>query len=516
MTAPRPDILFVVLDAARAENFSVYGYERPTTPNLERLSGGLALYDNCVSAATWTLPSTASLFTGTYNSQHRLVIDGDRLSKDLVSLPELLKGAGYTTSKVTGVVPYVSDFSGLDRGFDLNWEAPPPKWRQLFGRVRGAGAPAQAQADAVSEGEPDLDRIDHDLSLEAEAQLQARATTRGKLSFWASGFYDDGGSACFDRVRELWRQETDKPRFCYMHLQETHGEYRPPHRFRKRFVPKELRGKSFASINQRPNPHAVGLVDMSEEDFEVLRGLYDGSIAYMDEQLGALFDDLSKQPGWEDTLVIITADHGDCVGRHGVLGHQFVCYEELLRIPWIVKWPRSVGITGHQTQLVQNVDLLPTICGLLGIERPAQVESIDHLNETREFAYAELLKPFGATAIKQGLHELAPHYNRAVLAVRSQRYKWHSFSNHQRDELYDLERDPRESNNLLGYGSGFELDSEASALAAAVLAWKPRWALAAQEIEERVFSGVAGAIPSEVEEKLRALGYLDPAGKRAG
>lgn len=510
MTAPRPDILFVVLDAARAENFSVYGYDRPTTPHLERLAEGLALYENCTSAATWTLPSTASLFTGTYNSRHRLVMDGDKLSEDLATLPELLKREGYRTSKVTGVVPYVSDFSGLDRGFDESWEPPPPKWRQLLDRVRGGGAaPQQAQSDVSEAGEPEMERIDHDLSLEAEAQLHARATLRGKLSFWASGFYDDGGSACIRRVRDLWRQPSEDPRFVYMHLQETHGEYRPPHRYRKRFVPKELHKKSFAAINQRPNPHAVGLVDMSEEDFEVLRGLYDGSIAYMDEQLGALFADLSKHPRWDETLVIITADHGDCVGRHGVLGHQFVCYEELLRIPWIVKWPSSMGITGRQTQLIQNVDLLPTICGLLDIERPSQVEAIDHLSQTREFAYAELLKPFGVTAVKQGLHELAPHYNRAVLAVRSQRYKWHAFSNHQRDELYDLVSDPRESNNLLGYGAKFEHDAESRALEAAVKAWRPRWELAAQEIDARIFSGDAAEVSSEVEEKLRALGYLD-------
>ena len=77
MSAPRPDILFVVLDAARAENFSIYGHHRPTTPQLERWAPELAFYDRCISAATWTLPSTASLFTGTYNSTHRLVMDGE-------------------------------------------------------------------------------------------------------------------------------------------------------------------------------------------------------------------------------------------------------------------------------------------------------------------------------------------------------------------------------------------------------------------------------------------------------
>ena len=510
MSAPRPDILFVVLDAARAENFSVYGHPRPTTPQLERWAPELAFYDRCISAATWTLPSTASLFTGTYNSTHRLVMDGDRLPKSYASLPEVLQQNGYRTSKITGVVPYVSDFSGLDRGFDVNWEAPPPTWRQWLDRLRGKGGaappPEPAEADA-----PDLARIDHDMSLEAEAQahLHARSTLRGRLAFWFSGHYDDGGGACFRKVREVWRDRGDEPTFAYVHLQETHGEYRPPHRFRKRFVPKELHGKSWAAINQRPNLHAVGLAPMDEEDFAVLEGLYDGCIAYMDEQLGALLDDLSRLPGWEETLVIVTADHGDCIGRHGVLGHQFVCYEELVRIPWIVKWPKSLGITGTQSQLIQNADLLPTICGLLGLETPAGVEAIDHLNATREFAIAELLKPFGVTAVKQGLHELAPQYHRAVLAMQGERYKWITYTNHQRDELYDLQADPREANNLLGYGSVGELDGEASRLKEAVEAWTPRFEEAAAEIDRRVLSGDASEMSAEVEEKLRALGYLD-------
>jgi len=496
-----------VLDAARAENFSVYGYERRTTPNLERLAAQLAFYESCISAATWTLPSTASLFTGTYESTHRLVIDGDRLSEEYVSLPELLAGAGYDTAKITGEVPYVSDFSGLDRGFARCFEAPPPRWRRLLRRVRRT-APDQAQQDERHNGSG-VERVDHDLSVEAEAHQHARASLHGRLSFWVSGFNDDGAAYCFDRVRSIWREPRSRPKFVYMHLMETHAEYRPPHRWRRTFVPRELHGRSFAAVNQRPNPHAVGLVDMSEEDFAILTGLYDGCIAYMDERLGALFDDLSGDPRWDEALVIITADHGDCVGRHGVLGHQFVCYDELLRIPWIVKWPRSVGITGPQSQLIQNADLVPTLCGLLGLECPDQVETIDHLRETREFAYGELLKPFGVTAVKQGLHELAPQYDRAVLAVRSLSEKWITYSHGRGDELYDLRSDPRELRNLLAPDRGRELGEAERALKAKVDAWRPRWADAAAAVRSRIFTEDGGAVTADVESKLRALGYLD-------
>ena len=140
----------------------------------------------------------------------------------------------------------------------------------------------------------------------------------------------------------------------------------------------------------------------------------------------------------------------------------------------------------------------------------SQVGGIDMLNATREYAWAELLKPFGVTAVKQGLHELAPQYNRAVLTGRSARYKWHTYSNHQRDELYDLGLDAREANNLIGYGGSEQgLDAEARGLGEALEAWKPRWMEAAGEIASRILAGEGGEMSSEVEEKLRALGYLD-------
>ncbi|MAF64510.1 MAG: hypothetical protein CMJ84_02460 [Planctomycetes bacterium] len=501
MPSARPDILFIVLDAARAEDFSVYGYARPTTPNLERLADGFALYDSCISTATWTLPSTAGLFTGTYPSTHRLVVDGDRLADAYASLPELLADEGYRTAKVMGDVPYVSEFSGMERGFGASFDAVPPAWKRALWALHPS-------APHPSESATGFERIDHDLDLEAEARMHERRRLRARLSYWMTGWHDDGAASCFDRVREIWAEPDERPRFVYAHLMETHGEYRPPHRYRKRFVPRELRGRNFAAINQRPNPHAVGLVDMSEEDFAILHGLYDGCIAYMDELLGRLLDDLERSPRWDETLVVITADHGDCVGRHGVLGHQFVCYDELLRIPWIVKWPASVGITGRRGELIQNADLLPTLCALLDVERPEQCETIDILSERREFAYAELLKPFGVTAVKQGLHERAPHLDRAVLAVRSATHKRIVYTNDQPDELFDLRRDPRESRNLMGESTLADAEHLA-ALERAVEAWRPRFEDAAREVAQRIHAGQEAEMSADVEAKLRALGYLD-------
>jgi len=501
MNDQRPNILIIVLDAARAENFSLYGYDKPTTPNLERFADQFAIYRNCVSAAIWTLPSTTGLFTGTYPSTHQLEIDGERLSRRFVTLAERLSELGYATAKVTGLVPYVSDFSGLDRGFAQSFEPPPNPLRAAWRRVQRRAA--QRSGRTRREG------IDAGLDIKAEADTARRQTLTHRLRYWLTGFTDAGAAACMDHAREFWQRFEDRPRFIYMHLQETHAEYRPPHAFRRRFLPDALRYRNIAAVNQRPNPHDLGLVKMTGDEYAILMGLYDGCIAYLDEQIGELLDDLSTRPDFDNTLVLITADHGDCLGRHGILGHQFVCYEELLHIPWIVKWPRSVGVTGDQPQLIQNVDLFTTLCPLLGIERPAQCEGIDILSQHREVAHAELLKPFGVAGVREGLHRLAPHLNRGVLAMRSVSHKCITYSNDQPDELFDLTADPREEHNLIDATGKWPEFEQARRLRAAMEAWKPRWKQAFDEVQHRLKEDGSPEMSPIVEERLRALGYLD-------
>ncbi len=501
MNERRPNILIIVFDAARAENFSLCGYERPTTPALERHAARLAVYRQCVSSAIWTLPSTTGLFTGTYPSTHRLVVDGERLSRRFTTLAEMLSAENYVTAKITGHVPYVSDFSGLDRGFAHVMEPPPnplrARWRAIKQRL------------ARREGRQRQEGVDLGLDLKAEADDAQRRSLRNRLRYWMTGFADVGAAACMDHLRRFWQQHEDRPRFAYLHLQETHAEYRPPHRYRRRFLPEALKRHDLATINQRPNPHDVGLVKLTEQEYEVLTGLYDGCIAYLDEQVGRLLDDLSKRPDFDKTLIIVTADHGDCLGRHGVLGHQFVCYEELIHIPWIVKWPRNISITGDQDNLIQNLDLVPTLCSIMGLEAPRQCEGIDILSQSREFAYSELLKPFGTGAIRQGLHEMAPHLNRGVLAVRNRTHKQLIYTNDQPAECFDLVHDPRERHNLLTGANAAASHNITDQLAAATAAWGPRWREAYADVQARLLGGPDAAMSPEVEERLRALGYLD-------
>ena len=542
----KPDILIIVFDAARAENWSVMGYDKPTTPNLERLAEHFVIYQNCISAATWTLPSSTGLFTGMYPSSHRLVIDGDRLSDNYKLMAQIFSQQGYRTAKVTGQVPYVSDFTGLDRGFETHFEPAMSMLRKLY-RGRKKHSNNYENTYGYMEG------VDLMLDLEAEARLQAKGGWARQFKFWLTGWFDVGAKACFAEARRLWQQTDrgangdtrggtrggarggarggdDRPLFLYIHLQETHAEYKPPHRYRKLFVPAELRSHNFATINQRPNTHAAGAVEMSEEDFAILTGLYDGCIRYLDEQVGKFIDDLNpKSQRFNDAFMLVTADHGDCIGRHGVLGHQFVCYDELVHIPWLVKWPRlagqGAGVVDKET-LVQNVDLLPTLCKLLDIDVPTQNEGIDILHDKREVTISELLKPFGGSAVRQGLHNKVKSFNRAVLAVRSLTNKLVTYSNDQADEFFDLVTDPGEKHNLLiksGWGveSGEipvlvseEYKDQFEKLSKVLNCWKPQWQEAAIEIEKRIFEGVGVGdsdveISPEIEERLKELGYLD-------
>ena len=112
-----PNIVLIVLDAVRAQNLPFYGYHRNTTPFLFSIEKDLALYKNAVSSTYWTMPSVASLFTGMYTSGHGLVVDGDKLSPSLQTLPKILRQHGYRCGAFVRNV-YVSEYSGLDGDFD--------------------------------------------------------------------------------------------------------------------------------------------------------------------------------------------------------------------------------------------------------------------------------------------------------------------------------------------------------------------------------------------------------------
>ncbi len=466
----KPDILLISIDTLRADHVSCYGYDRPTTPNLDALARDGTRFSHAYSPAGWTPPAHASMLTGLFPSQHGAV-DENRLHDGVTTLAQILASAGYGT---LGAVnnSQVGELVGLDRGHESFHEV----WK-------GHGSKS-----IVKRG----------------AHFALRKLRR------LSGREDKGAGTTNRIVTDWWtgRVGSDAPSYTFIHYIEPHNPIQPPRAFRRRFAT-----PGSAEIDQRKmtlvldNPLVCFADDMELNDDEVrhLVALYDAEIAYIDSRLGELFSLLKRQRTYDDTLIIVTADHGEHFGEHGMYSHVASLYEPVIHVPLVVKWPAGIDGPGVCDSLVQLTDIVPTVLDVTGLRAPEQDrlfgkslvdrgEGVGH-----EFIAAEwegripffLRRTLGESraAEKVGV------FKEPFTMIREGRYKYIARSGG-RNELYDLETDPTESNNLVP-----EEPSIAEALGRKLDDWKESAAAHAPEKVEYTMD-------AEVRRHLEKLGYL--------
>jgi arylsulfatase A-like enzyme len=282
----------IVMDATRADHLSCYGYQRGTTPNIDRIAAEGVIYEQAISPAPWTLPAVASLFTGLYVSQHGTHASHQYLDTHFLTLAELLRSRGYRTALFPNVV-WIDEPFGLHRGFDTyGLPGRLPLFDRLFKRVTM------------------IERVYRHL-IGSPYESATRDTNR-RIKEWLTTKFEDA-----------------VPFFIYVH----YGNPHLPHRFREPYTALFLGDRSAEAkkVNQDPHRYMAGQVNMSEEEFEILKALYDGEIAYLDSMLNQVFELLRKRGILDDTLLIITTDHGKNIGDHGLMGHLFCLYDTLFR-----------------------------------------------------------------------------------------------------------------------------------------------------------------------------------------
>jgi arylsulfatase A-like enzyme len=240
---------------------------------------------------------------------------------------------------------------------------------------------------------------------------------------------------------------------------------------------------------------------MDGEEFEILRGLYDGEVSYVDYQIGQLIEMLESAGLLDETAIFLTSDHGENLGEHGLMDHCYCLYETLLRVPLIAHYPSVFGRGERSGAPVQTHDLFPTILELAGVrEDPAwsQVQTRSLLGETApRIAFAEYLEPQPPLPV---LRQRYPgfegkEFDRALRTAQTNglKYVWGSDG---RDELYDLAADPAETRNLID-----EQPEKAKELYAALETWLASFQHSAQD-QETV------ELDESTIKKLEQLGYL--------
>ncbi len=406
---PRENVLLILLDCARADHFSCYGYRFPTTPNIDRLAAQGVRFSHMITTAPWTLPSHASLFTGLYPSSHGATDEHRRLEPHIPTLAEMLRDAGYATAGFCAN-PWIVE-TGLARGFEFFFDH-----RPRFKKLTRQYFFSQKLIDA------------------------------------ALGRRDSGGRRSV-RAFARWLSEVpqEKPFFAFVHLNEPHLKYHPPRPYDRLFLNGVPRSR-VKSVNQDCNKYIAGYVEMGAEDFKILTALYDGEIRYADSLVGKIERILESAGRLKRTLFVITADHGENLGDHGLMSHKFVLYDTLLRVPLIMSCPGLVPVGVVSDALAQTVDILPTLGSLLRIEPPpvegmALADRGGLVAPDRTFTVSEKFRPnLRVFRERYPLFDCRVHdVRRRALRTRTHKYIWQSDG---QEFLFDLQNDPGENRDI--------------------------------------------------------------------
>ena len=410
------------------------------------------IYSNAISATISTVPSHASIFTGTHVSTHGLFLDGDRLSYKLITLAEYLKEIGYNTFGIC-YQDDVSPITGLHRGFqkfDMNDD--PGFFKNFLRNLMKTKKPLQYSSAKKYLGSSEtLDGNSNNSILKTFKSMDIY-----KKMYWYFSSRSDQGAMSSQRkiYNFLQSQKKNTPFFIYLHYDETHLPYRPIHPYRSIFLNKKSLKREPWQVNQDRHKFFLNKNIMDNEDFEILRSLYDASIMYLDKKTYDLYEMLTNMKLLENTIFIIIGDHGDNLGEHGLLSHKYCVYDTLIKVPMFIKYPKEMNLNGHSKKVVHLTDILPTLLDILYKRKHPIIEQLEGnsliseniKNRYEQIVISELIKPFG-NDIKY-YKTLLKEYNKRMFSVRSDKFKfiWNSSGDH---EFYDLINDSHEALNII-------------------------------------------------------------------
>ncbi len=395
---PRPNIILITVDTFRPDHIGYYGYEKETTPHLDRFSREGAFFKQAFSSSGWTTPGLISILTGLYAPTHGVDIRGRRLDEAVETLPELLRRAGYRA-------PDIFFLSGIPNFSNLGLESYPARARYL----------------------PDGDEI---------------------LFKWLEGEAHNG------------------PFFLYYHYRDLHLPYAPGSPFEEMFLPAAF--DSPLGIWGRIRWFlAREKIDLVKKNVMILRGdldfgsldrpwveaLYDGEIRRLDQlffkRLRKTLEGLALA---ENTLVIVSADHGEELVDHGLVGHVSTyqegrLYDEVIRIPLLLWYPGVINEGVVIEELVQNIDIVPTVLDLLDLAQPSGLPGqslMPLINRSRGWRQ----RPVFVETSGGGYTANPEQYKRRYRAVRTDRWKLVHSVEEEEFTLFDLGADPYESEDV--------------------------------------------------------------------
>lgn len=459
--AKSSNVLLVVADTLRWDHVSTYGYSHSTTPRLDRLASEGAVYELAFAASPWTTPSHAAMFTGQYPSRNG--VDGRNiyLNPEASTLAGHLTRHGFQTAGFINNV-YIRRQTGIGRGFQ--------QYEEFWGRNEGSSLPLLLELLR--------DRL-------RPRQDTGAQETRQSVEDW---------------LNKDWNGTN--PFFLFVHFMEPHAPYGVPATFLPQFLPAHVTPDQARQVNQDPELFICHKVSMTPKDFEILNALYDNDIRYLDDQIGKLLDSLRQRGVLDNTLVIFVSDHGEHFGDHGLMSHELSIYDSLIRVPLILRHPASIPAGTRISNVVQTVDLFPSILRFTHVPSGSlQLQGASLLPRAMDrakqpFAFAEYNNARAVDKIQRRFPGFSnPLFRMKTLrAVRSADLKLIVGSDGSR-ELYNMKADPGETNNLYS-----QSPEEARILEAVLNKWSASFQASRFYRQED--------ISKEALDELRALGYV--------
>jgi arylsulfatase A-like enzyme len=405
-----PNVILITLDTTRADHLTPYGYNRDTSPFLEKLASQGVLFEDAFTVSSWTLPSHSSIFTGKLPTVHGATYQHWWLDSSEDCLAEILKRKGYQTAAfVSG--PFLLATFNVAQGFEYYDD----------------------QLDPLS-------------GIQRLMFVKVIRRFYKKPLWWVDG--QRNASEVNRQVHKWFEHDAEaKPFLLFINYFDPHDPYLPPDPYKKKYGTPNSRmnGRIEGIYSDRATGERIAKdgKPLRDDDYAALKGLYDGEIRFTDDQLSNLFEFLQKHNLLSNTLVIITSDHGESIGEHKILDHGHALYEEQIKVPLIVIGPgipKGKRISG----LVRNIDILPSLLEYLKlpVQKGIQGKSfLSNLNNDR------LDDRIYIGEIFQDPNTRVRRFQRDLKSWRddSKKLLWSSNGHH---EFYDLHSDRAENLNL--------------------------------------------------------------------
>lgn len=383
----KKNIIIIAIDALRPDHLGCYGYNRNTSPNIDKLAGEGIRFTQAIAPGGWTFESVPSILTGTYSFVHQICGSSPApINHNIKTLPQELSTHNYQTAIFSNQpVLKIIDTSNY--------------FQELF---------------------LDKGTLDH------KATITEYSLTNN-IQAW------------------LGEKGTEAPFFLYIHYWGCHVPYRPPAPYKDMFshdrYSKKHKTVPISTLNTEDRmfdgkgriPYVLAENNITDMHYYIAQ--YDGVISYVDSQIGRLMGTLKKLKLYKDTVIILISDHGEMLGEHNMYFFHTGGYEENIRVPLIIRFPKLFPGGKKVSTQVSLIDIAPTILEIIGLTKPSYMQGESLLS---------FVKPFRSYNAKYALSS-----DRDFLTVRSGDWKlFYNGRDHSYD-LFDLKNVPKEENNLI-------------------------------------------------------------------